>query len=410
MLLDGMRVISFCHYLHGPAATQYLADMGAEVIKIEPPGGPLERKWSGGDSFVDGVSSFFLCANRNKRSLAIDLKHPDSEEIIHRIIKRSHVLVENFRPGVLERLGYGLEAARKIRPDIIYASATGYGSSGPMKDAAGQDLLAQARSGLIAATGDYGLRPVPVGNAPIDQHGSTLLALGIVAAYVKQLQTGESTRIESSLLNAGLDLQTEPLTAYMSQPDLTSDVFKRDPHLATWYHPAPYGIYQMADCFVAISMNNTAGPLADLLDSETLKELSATDLLKERDAFARELAILLRELRLSDMAEQLDQAGIWYARVQDYDDLRTDPQVAANQVFREVPIGQSKATLVNHPLRYDGKTPELRHVALRCGEDGRDILEELGFNEDQVQEYFSNRVLYEEPEGPQPGQRSDSGR
>lgn len=398
MLLDGMRVISFCHYLHGPAATQYLADMGADVIKIEPPGGPLERKWSGGNSFVDGVSSFFLSANRNKRSLAVDLKHPDSKEIIGRIIERSHVMVENFRPGVLERLGYGLEEVRKIRPDIIYVSATGYGSSGPMKDAAGQDMLVQARSGMIAAAGDYGERPVPAGNAIVDQHGSTLIAMGIAAAYVRQIQKGEGTLIEANLLNAALDLQTEPLTSFMSNPDLTSEIFNRDLHLATWYHPAPYGVYQMADCFVAISMNNTAGLLAELLKSETLKELSGKDLLKERDAFARELATALRGLSLSDMAEQFDRAGIWYARVQDYSDLRTDPQLAANQVFREALIKQSKATLVNHPLRYDKKVPELRHLATRCGQDGREILSELGFTQDQVEDYFSHGVLHEDQE------------
>ncbi len=398
MLLEGMRIISFCHYLHGPAATQYLADMGAEVIKIEPHGGPLERKWSGGDSFVDGVSSFFLSANRNKRSLAINLKHPEAREVVKRIIERSHVLVENFRPGVLERLGYGLEAVRKIRSDIIYVSATGYGSSGPMKDAPGQDMLAQARSGMIAAAGDYGSRPVPAGNAIVDQHGSTLIAMGIAAAYAKQLQTGEGTRIEANLLNAALDLQTEPLTSFLSRPDLTSEVLKRDSHLATWYHPAPYGIYRMADCFVAISMNNTAGPLAEILENGTLKELSQKDLLQERDAFARELAKSLRELRIADKAEQFDRAGIWYARVQDYSDLRTDPQIAANQVLRETTIGDSKATLINHPLRYDGKVPELRHIATRCGQDGRDILNDIGFDESQIEAYFSNGVLYEEPE------------
>ena len=396
MLLNGMRVISFCHYLHGPAATQYLADLGADVIKIEPPGGPLERRWSGGNSFVDGVSSFFLSANRNKRSLAIDLKHPESREVIHRIIKRSHVLVENFRPGVMDRLGYGLDAVRAVRPDIIYVSATGYGSSGPLKDAPGQDMLAQARSGMIAAAGDFGVRPVPAGNAIIDQHGATLIALGVAAAYAKQLQTGEGTRIEANLLNAALDLQTEPLTSYLSGPGITPAVFKRDPHLATWYHPAPYGVYQMADAFVVISMNNTAGPLAEILANERLRELAGRDLLKERDAFASELAGALRSLRLSDMAGKFSAAGIWYARVQDYGDLRTDPQVVANQVFREVPIGRSKATLVNHPLRYDGKVPELRHLATRCGQDGREILRELGYSDEEIQARFANQVIFEE--------------
>ena len=251
---------------------------------------------------------------------------------------------------------------------------------------------------MIAAAGDYGSRPVPAGNAIVDQHGSTLIAMGIAAAYAKQLQTGEGTRIEANLLNAAMDLQTEPLTSFLSRPDLTSGVFKRDSHLATWYHPAPYGIYRMADCFVAISMNNTAEPLAEILENGLLKELSQKDLLQERDAFARELAKSLRELHLADMAEQFDRAGIWYARVQDYSDLRTDPQIAANQVLRETTIGDSKATLINHPLRYDGKVPELKHIATRCGQDGRDILNDIGFDESQIEAYFSNGILYEELE------------
>lgn len=396
MLLEGMKVISFCHYLHGPAATQYLADLGADVVKVEPPGGPLERRWSGGNSFVDGVSSFFLSANRNKRSLSIDLKRPEAREVIQRLIRRSHVLVENFRPGVLDRLGFGVEAARALRPDLIYVSATGYGSSGPLKDAPGQDMLAQARSGMIAAAGDYGVRPVPAGNAIIDQHGATLIALGVAAAYAKQQRTGEGTRIEANLLNAALDLQTEPLTSYLSGAGLTPAVFKRDPHLATWYHPAPYGVYQLEDAFVVISMNNTAAPLAEILGNARLRELADRDLLQERDAYAAELASALRPRRLDDLAPRFAAAGIWFARVQDYGDLRADPQILANQVFRDVPVGASRATLVNHPLRYDGQVPPLRHLATRCGQDGRAILGELGYSAAEIEAHFAQRVVCEQ--------------
>ena len=395
MMLEGMKILSFCHYLHGPAATQYLADMGADVIKIEPPGGPLERKWSGGNAFVDGVSSFYLCANRNKRSLAVNLKHPDAKEIINRLIERSDVLIENFRPGVLDRLGFGFDAARKLKPDIIYVSASGYGVSGPMRDAPGQDLLVQARCGLIAATGEYGARPTPIGNAAIDQHGAALMAMGIAASYAKKLSTGEGTRIDACLLNAGIDLQSEPLTAFMCRPDLTREAFRRDHHLASWYHPAPYGVYQMKDCFLAIAMNGTERALSTLLNNERLIALCDKDLIEERDAFAEELARDLAERRLDDIKPQLDAAGVWYAPVQDYEDLRNDPQLKANQVFREVPIGENRATVVNHPLRYDGEVPELRHIAFNCGEDGREILSELDFDPARIDELFANGALFE---------------
>ncbi|MGH6943869.1 MAG: CaiB/BaiF CoA transferase family protein, partial [Geminicoccaceae bacterium] len=291
-MLDGMRVVSFCHYLQGPAAAQYLADMGAEVIKIEPPKGAYERVWSGANTFVDGVSAFFLCANRNKRSLAVDLKHPEARAVIERLLARADVLMENFRPGVMERLGFGYQRVREIKPDIIYASATGFGPSGPMVARPGQDLLIQAYSGLVAATGDLDDRPTAIGLAAVDQHGAALMALGIAGAYAKKLKSGEGTRVEASLLNAGLDLQTEPLTLYhtrqLQSPD-GRERFTRHRNLATWYHEAPYGIYRCADAWLALSLNDT-GKLARVLGSERLAALADRDRYEHRDELAEVIA------------------------------------------------------------------------------------------------------------------------
>ena len=126
-MLEGLRILSFCHYLQGPAASQYLADLGADVIKIEPLSGAHERHWSGAKSFVGEVSSFYLCGNRNKRSLAINLKHDRAKVIVEKLVSRSEVIIENFRPGVMDRLGFGFEQIKKINERIIYASATGFG-------------------------------------------------------------------------------------------------------------------------------------------------------------------------------------------------------------------------------------------------------------------------------------------
>ncbi|KAB2857954.1 MAG: CoA transferase, partial [Bauldia sp.] len=170
-MLKDVRITSFCHYLQGPAATQYLADLGADVIKIEPIEGAYERRWSGANVFVNGVSGFYLAANRNKKSVALDLKAPEGREIALKLIEQSQVVVENFRPGVLDRLGLGYEAVKVRKPAIIYASATGFGASGPDKDRPGQDLIMQARTGLMAGTGDRFAGPTAVGCAAIDQHG-----------------------------------------------------------------------------------------------------------------------------------------------------------------------------------------------------------------------------------------------
>jgi len=378
-MLKGMRVLSFCHYLQGPAAVQYLADLGAEVIKIEPRNGAFERRWAGADTFIGDVSVFFLAANRNQRSLAVDLKHPEARTVLERLVGATDVLVENYRPGTMARLGLGYEQVRAIRPDIIYASATGYGAEGPLRDRPGQDLLVQARSGLIRASG---AQPTPTGCAAIDQHGASLLALGIVAAYSARLVTGQGRRVESNLLNAAIDLQSEALTLYYSGNQTTAQL-ARDAHLGTWYHEAPYGVYALADADIVISLTSVAS-FAEALGDAPLKALASRDPYKDRDAIARATAEALKPWRYADLVRILDAAGIWHERVVDYDDLRTDPQALHNQVFRALPVGTGEATLINHPVRYDGEVPPLRRPPPQLGEHTREILAELAFSDSEI--------------------------
>jgi crotonobetainyl-CoA:carnitine CoA-transferase CaiB-like acyl-CoA transferase len=390
-VLEGIRIVSFCHYLQGPAGAQYLADMGADVIKVEPPGGAFERHWAGAKAFIDGLSAFYLAANRNKRSIAVDLKHPDGKAVIVRLLERADVLMENFRPGTMERLGLGYDEVKSIRPDIIYASATGFGSSGPMVARPGQDLLIQAYSGLIASTGHLHERPVPIGFAVADQHGAALLAMGILGAYVKKLRTGRGTRVEACLLNAGLDLQTESLTLYLSG-GFGREKFRRDRNLATWFHEAPYGVYRCADCWLAVSLNNPH-KLARALQSPRLAEIAHLDRHDERDRYAETLAEELRDRRFADLAAGFEAQAIWYQRVHEYDQLRDDPQIRHNQMFREVPVPGGTATLVNHPNRYDGEVPPLRRLALAIGEDTREVLGELGYAPAEIDDLVARGAI-----------------
>ncbi|RQV59932.1 CoA transferase [Burkholderia cenocepacia] len=379
-MLEGMRIVSFCHYLQGPASTQYLADMGADVVKIESPSGAYERHWSGAGVFVGGLSGFFLCANRNKRVIALDLKKPQGVEIALQLIDEADAVVENFRPGVLDRLGLGYESIKARKPDIIYASASGWGASGPMKDKPGQDLLVQARSGLVAASGNGG---TAVGAAICDQHGGALLAMGVLAAYVRRLRTGKGTRVEGNLFNAAIDLQGEAITNYLSGPNNT-DLFERDPHLSTWFHQAPYGIYPTRDGHqVAVSLNDPT-KLAEALDDSGLREMAGVDLFKERNAYARATANATQRYSLDDIATRLDRAELWWAPVHNYTDLANEPQAIHNRVFEKLDIRGEKATIVNHPLRYDGEAPAVRHVAVDIGHDTVDILRELGYDEARI--------------------------
>ena len=181
-LLEGVHVLSFNHFLLGPVGIQALGDMGAEVIAVEPLAGAFQRHWAGADTWVDGQSVLQLVGNRNKRSLAVDLRTPGGREIALKLAERADVVAENFRPGVMERLGLGYETLKAANPGLVYAAASGYGAEGPYKDRPGQDLLIQALSGLAAITGTEAAGPRAIGTSAADHHGAALLAQGIVAA------------------------------------------------------------------------------------------------------------------------------------------------------------------------------------------------------------------------------------
>lgn len=386
-----MKVVSLCHYLQGPAACQYLADMGADVIKIEPLKGAFERHWSGGNSWVTDVSAFSLAVNRNKRSIAIDLKSREGLEVARDLIAGADVLVENYRPGVLDRLGLGYEAVKAMNPSIIYASASGLGATGPAAHRPGQDLLMQARSGLVAATGGGEEGPSVVGAAVVDQHGGSLLAMGILAAYVRRLQTGEGTRVESSLFAAAIDLQVEALTKYYAAPDRAGRI-ERSRNCGSWYHDAPYGLYKLADARIVLSMND-AGKLANALDSDELRALCSIDRYAERDRYAAVMARVLAPHRFADVERLFDAHGVWFEKVRSYEDLREDPQANHMGVFNEIDVNGKAATLVNHPLRYDGGTPPIRRMPLYPGTDSRDIMTELGLSAERQAELIEKGVI-----------------
>jgi crotonobetainyl-CoA:carnitine CoA-transferase CaiB-like acyl-CoA transferase len=397
MLLNSMKVVSFCHVLQGPACTQYLGDMGADVVKIEPIEGERSRRWRGAE-MPGNVSGLYLCAFRNKRLLSVDLKSPEGREIVLALIDKADVVVENFRSGVMARLGLGYEDIKKRKPDIIYASGTGWGSKGPMLARESQDLIIQARTGLMSATGNQHKEAKSVGSAIIDQHAGALLAMGIVAAYVRKLTTGEGTHVEGSLFAAGFDMQTEPLTVFMSVRPSTQ-ILNRDPHLSTWYHHAPYGVYHCSDTEMAVS-TNPLEKLAEALDSDELRAIQNVHAYEERDKVARVFASVLAKRTYADVAAAFDRHGIWYGPVHDFDDVADDPQVEAMDIFRSTEINGGVVQLVNHPNRYDGQVPELRVKGLKIGEHTRSILTELGYSAEKVDDLVARNVVFSAAETP----------
>jgi crotonobetainyl-CoA:carnitine CoA-transferase CaiB-like acyl-CoA transferase len=207
--LAGVRVLDFTQYMQGPWATQLLGDMGADVVKVEPPGGDWERKYTFDDVWPGGESALFLAMNRNKRSIVVNLKAEGGRDLALRLVRDADVVVENSRPGVMDRLGVGYRDVRAINPRVVYASATGYGPDGPYATRPGQDLLVQSLSGLVSITGRRDGVPVPSGTAIADEHGARALALGIMFALFHRERTGEGQRVEINLLDTLIDCQCQ---------------------------------------------------------------------------------------------------------------------------------------------------------------------------------------------------------
>lgn len=389
-MLEGIKVISFTHFLQGPAAVQMLADTGADVIKIEPPGGAFERGWSGFDAFTEGVSIFFLLANRNQRSISLDLRNERAKEIVLRMVREADVLVENYRPGVLKRLGFGYEDMKAINPRLVYCSCTGYGSSGPYLERPGQDLLLQAMSGMTMLSGGHDAPPTPVGSAIVDQHAAALAAFGVVAALQKRERTGKGSLVESNLLNAALDLQIEPFIYYMNKGPLWQ---RTAPPMGSRFHPAPYGVYRTSDGWIAISLTPTS-QMALALEEPRLAEFAdPTDPMRKRDEIHRIVYERVRARTTAEWMQAFDTHRIWYAPVNDYEQVETDPQVRHNEMILTMDHPEAgPVRVLAHPVRYDGKAPPLRRLPPRQGEHTKDVLTELGYDSDEIEDLFANGV------------------
>jgi crotonobetainyl-CoA:carnitine CoA-transferase CaiB-like acyl-CoA transferase len=377
-ILAGVRVVSFTQFLLGPSGVQFLADLGADVVKIEPPGGRLwERNWSGADVFKNGVSVFFLLAHRNQRSLTLDLKHPEGRAVARRLVERADVVVQNFRPGVMARHGLDWETTKSLNPRLIYVSASGYGESSPYRDRPGQDLLMQGVSGLASISGRADQPPTAVGTAVIDQHGATLLALGVLGALLERHRTGQGAHVEVSMLRAALDLQIESATYFLNGARLD----KTPTPLASTFHPPPYGIYPTCDGHLILSMSPLA-QLADALELPALREVARPGWnFESRETVARMLEPVIRTRTTAEWIERLVPKGVWAAAVNDYAATFADPAVEAADAVEEIrhPIA-GPVKLLRFPLEFSSGRAGVRRLPPACGEHTDEILKQLGYD------------------------------
>lgn len=381
--LEGVRVLDFTQMMMGPWATQFLGDMGADVVKIERPGaGEWERGLRAMGELLDGQSPFFLAMNRNKRSVAIDLKHSRARDVVLRLAQRSDLVVENFRPGVMDRLGIGYDDLRTVNPSIVYVSGTGFGPDGPYVGRPGQDLLIQSMTGLAAYGGRRDDPPTPSGSSIVDASTALLLAFSAMVGLFHRERTGEGQRIDVSLFNTAIALQCQEIAAFLNM----GKPFERsEAGIGGAWLSAPFGIYRTADRPIAIAMASLA-VVGELIGALELAEYDEGNrAYDERDDVYRIVQERLIERPAADWLEILATKDVWAAPVQTFDDLVDDPQVEHNRLLETVrhPSG-GDLRVVGVPLRFSETPGEIRSGPPAVGAHTDEVLSEAGFSDAEI--------------------------
>jgi len=337
----------------------------------------------------------FLAANRNKRSIAIDLKNDSGREIAQKLVQSVDVLVENFRPGVMDRLGLGADRCEHLNPSIIYASASGYGSSGPYVSRPGQDLLAQALGGFGAMNQAADGRPTPVGMSITDLLGGMNGAIGVIAAIYHRRLTGEGQRVSVSLLDSAIAALSEHAVHFLNSP--ANEPTRGTPMHGHGYIPPPYGFYGTKDGYLALSSGRQVSELAELLEDESLAtDARFTDYEARsvnREAFENALENRLKRKTSAEWMDLMIPRDIFVAQVNSFQQTFKDPQVVHNGIVETIasPIGDLR--LVGSPFKLSLTPSRIRSAPPEHGQHTAMILRELGYDQAEIDSFKRKGVV-----------------
>jgi crotonobetainyl-CoA:carnitine CoA-transferase CaiB-like acyl-CoA transferase len=380
-LLQDLLVLDFSQFLSGPSAGLRLADMGARVIKIEKKdtGDICRTLYVSDTKIAGGESTIFHAINRNKESYSIDLKDARSLDKIKQLILKADIIIHNYRPGVMKRLGLDYETVKSLNPIIVYGEISGYGEEGEWKDLPGQDLLLQAISGITYLTGNQQDPPVPMGVAVADIIAGTHLTQGILTAVLQRMLSGQGSLVQVSMLESLLDFQFEVLTCFFN--DGGELPVRSGINSAHAYIAAPYGIYKTSDGYIAIAMAPVT-VLAKLLEAPELSSYSApSDWFAKRD----EIKVLLKKILLtrstSEWLAVLEVADIWCSDVYNYDRLLASEGYKILEAEQWVVSDGKRIKTTRCPVRLDGRLLTSSRGAPLLGEHNKSIDEEFGLRE-----------------------------
>lgn len=390
-ILSGYRVLDCSIAMAGPFAAQRLGDLGADVVKVEPTAGEWQRFRAAGGATGKRINTSFLSLNRNKRSLAIDLKSDDGKAVLLELVKTADVFIQNYRPGVAKRLGVDYGTLSAINPRLIYVSMSGYGESGPYAQRPGQDLILQAMSGAMLSAGRAGDPPAPAGQYLADAVTAYSAFEGALAALLHRERTGEGQLVEVNMLDAMIAIQMQELSVFTvgGKPQTRS----AEPH-AHCYIRSPYGVFATADGYIVLAFANLR-TLGALIDEPSFADMDdETDSWAHRDLIFTRVREKLPHRTSEEWLQLFDQHDIWSGKVYGYEDVVTDPQIVHNDTFVEYDHpSEGRVKTPGFPIRFSRTPSTVDRGAPQIGEHSREVLAEAGFATDAIDRLVGAGVI-----------------
>jgi crotonobetainyl-CoA:carnitine CoA-transferase CaiB-like acyl-CoA transferase len=394
--LAGVKVLELSQIMAGPTCGLMLSDMGADVIKVEKwPGGDDARGYSKSSDGATMAPSFMMI-NRGKRSLAVDIRTPQGQAVVKRLVQGADVLTENFRMGALEKQGLGYDELVKVNPAIIYCSINGYGRTGPMAAKGGFDLILQAFSGLMSVTGEVGGKPVKTGNSVADMNAGIIGAFGILAAYIQRLKTGKGSRVDTSLLQSSVHQMMWFAAGYFSAGIVAKPNGTAHPLIA------PYETFSCSDGDIAIGGANQSNweRIAKMLGHEEWmadpRFIDGATRLANRQELADLMTLQLREKTVAQWLAELDAAGVPAGPVNNVAQALENEQTKAVSMVIDVdhPNGK-KGRAIGSPLHINGKSLAKTDAPPKVGQHTAAVLKEFGFAPDEIAGLLRDAIVFQ---------------
>lgn len=394
--LDGIKVLDLTQAMAGPIATMLLGDLGAEVIKVEPPAGDQTRKWA--PPYLNGMSAYFLSANRNKKSLVLDLKEEEGKEILRKLIANSDIIIENFRPGTMKKMGFSYDAVSQIKRDIIYCSLSGYGQTGPEKNSPGYDLTVLANSGLMSINGEPERPPVKFGVPISDIIAGLFSDIAIMAAIIEKQKSGKGQFIDMAMLDANFLILTHQAMGYFATGN--------DPERLGSAHSsiAPYQVFGTSDGYIAITVGT------EKLWENFVKTIEREDLasrpefktnverVTNREKLAKELNDAFRNYTVKELYGKLTDAGIPSAPINKISEAVANPQIIAREMIKEVDSSYGRFNILGTPFKMSRTPGSIELAPPMKGEQSLEILKQLGYNEKELENLSKKGIITTNPE------------